>query len=194
MILLNFFLSKNSIHGHLLDIMITGLLSCEWEISHKFFTFVCGGGLVSKSCVILGPHEQSSTRLLCPWDSPGKILEGVAISFSRGSSWLRDQTQVSCIAGRFFTDWTSLSRFVKRYIDSICKKYLKNFSCVLIGKNLILRRKTSFLSWINIFFSLKSGRLFSWRLSGKEPTCQCRRGGFSRWVGRSLGEGYGNPG
>ena len=31
-----------------------------------------------------------------------RIPEWVAISFSRGSSLLRDQTQVSCIAGRFF--------------------------------------------------------------------------------------------
>ena len=28
-----------------------------------------------------------------------RILERVAIPFSRGSSWSRDQTQVSCIAG-----------------------------------------------------------------------------------------------
>ena len=32
-----------------------------------------------------------------------RILEWVAISFSRGSSQPRDQTCVSCIAGRFFT-------------------------------------------------------------------------------------------
>ena len=32
-----------------------------------------------------------------------RILEWVAISFSRGSSPPRDQTQVSCIAGGFFT-------------------------------------------------------------------------------------------
>ena len=31
----------------------------------------------------------------------------IAIPFSRGSSWPRDQTQVSCIAGRFFTIWGS---------------------------------------------------------------------------------------
>ena len=31
-----------------------------------------------------------------------RILEWVAISFSRVSSWPRDPTQVSCIAGRFF--------------------------------------------------------------------------------------------
>ena len=34
-----------------------------------------------------------------------KTLEWVAFPFSRGSSQLRDQTQVSCIAGRFFTSW-----------------------------------------------------------------------------------------
>ena len=33
------------------------------------------------------------------------VLEWVAISFSRGSSWLRDQTWVSHIVGRRFTIW-----------------------------------------------------------------------------------------
>ena len=37
--------------------------------------------------------------------SQAGILEWVDISFSRGSSWHRDQTWVSCIAGRFFTYW-----------------------------------------------------------------------------------------
>ena len=34
-----------------------------------------------------------------------RVLEWIAISFSRGSSQPRNRTQVSCIAGRFFTDW-----------------------------------------------------------------------------------------
>ena len=34
-----------------------------------------------------------------------RILEWVAFPFSRGSSQPRDQSQVSCIAGRFFTNW-----------------------------------------------------------------------------------------
>ena len=33
-----------------------------------------------------------------------RILEWVAFPFSRGSSQLRDGTQVSCIAGGFFTN------------------------------------------------------------------------------------------
>ena len=36
-----------------------------------------------------------------------RILVWVAIPSSRGSSWPRDRTQVSCIAGRFFTIWAT---------------------------------------------------------------------------------------
>ena len=36
-----------------------------------------------------------------------RILEWVAISFSRGSSRLRNQTRVSCIADRLFTNCTT---------------------------------------------------------------------------------------
>ena len=38
---------------------------------------------------------------------PAGILEWVAFLFSRGSSQLRDQTQASRIAGRFFTSWAT---------------------------------------------------------------------------------------
>ena len=34
-----------------------------------------------------------------------RIVEWVAIPFSRGSSWPRDWTWVSCMAGRLFTIW-----------------------------------------------------------------------------------------
>ena len=36
-----------------------------------------------------------------------RILEWVAFPFSRRSSQSRDQTQASCIAGRFFTSWAT---------------------------------------------------------------------------------------
>ena len=36
-----------------------------------------------------------------------RILEWIAIPFSRRSFWPRDQTQVFCIAGRFFTVWAT---------------------------------------------------------------------------------------
>ena len=36
-----------------------------------------------------------------------RILEWVAYRFSSGSSWPRNGIRVSCIAGRFFTNWAS---------------------------------------------------------------------------------------
>ena len=36
-----------------------------------------------------------------------RVLEWTAISFSRGSSWPRDRTRVSCIVDRRFTVWTA---------------------------------------------------------------------------------------
>ena len=36
-----------------------------------------------------------------------RILERVSVSFSRGSFWPRNRTQVSCNAGRFFTLWAT---------------------------------------------------------------------------------------
>ena len=39
-----------------------------------------------------------------------RILEWVAFPFSKGSSQPRDQTQVFCIAGKFFTIWASKFR------------------------------------------------------------------------------------
>ena len=34
-----------------------------------------------------------------------RILEWIAFPFSKGSSQPRNRTEVSCIAGRFFTNW-----------------------------------------------------------------------------------------
>ena len=53
----------------------------------------------------LRPHGLWSTSLLCPWNFQARILEWVAIPFSGGSFWPRDQIQVSHVAGRFFTIW-----------------------------------------------------------------------------------------
>ena len=49
------------------------------------------------------PHE-SLARLLCPWDSPGKNT-GVGWHFLEKEILPRNQTRVSCVAGRFFTIW-----------------------------------------------------------------------------------------
>ena len=42
-----------------------------------------------------------------PWNSPGQILQWVVFPFSRESPQLKDQTQVSHIAGGFFIVWVT---------------------------------------------------------------------------------------
>ena len=72
-------------------------------------TGVC---LVAKSCPTIcyrvgqSPPGSSAHGIL-----QAKILECVAISFSRGSSQPRDQSWVSCIEGRFFTIWATIIQF-----------------------------------------------------------------------------------
>ena len=64
--------------------------------------------LVAQSCLTL--CDPMDCRL--PGSSvhgilQARILEWVAIPFSWRSSWLRNQIQVSCIVGRFFTSWAT---------------------------------------------------------------------------------------
>ena len=78
-----------------------------WKLDHK-------GGWKFKECLV----TQSCPTLCDPMDCslPGssvhgifqaRILEWVAISFSRGSSRPRDRTRVSHVAGRHFTVWAT---------------------------------------------------------------------------------------
>ena len=50
------------------------------------------------------PHCRQILYQLSHQGSP-RILEWVAYPFSGGSSWPRNPARVSCIAGRFFTNW-----------------------------------------------------------------------------------------
>ena len=66
-----------------------------------------------------------------PWGSSihgifqARVLEWVAISFSRGSSQPRDWTQVSCIVGKCFTIWAT--REVRRQVKWSGIPISKNF-------------------------------------------------------------------
>ena len=64
--------------------------------------------LVCQSCPTVGdPIDCSSPGSSVRGIFQARILEWVAVSFSRGSSSLRDWTQRICIAGRFFTIWAT---------------------------------------------------------------------------------------
>ena len=78
------------------------LFSPNLQVWSRHLNFVCYGliAVMSDSCQPLdySPPGSSVHRIL-----QARILEWIAISFSRGSFQPRDRTWVSCIAGRFFT-------------------------------------------------------------------------------------------
>ena len=51
----------------------------------------------------VGPYGLQPIRLLCSEDSPGKNIGAGCHALLQGMFPTRDPTQVSCIAGRFFT-------------------------------------------------------------------------------------------
>ena len=63
------------------------------------------------SCLIMysscNPMDCSLTGYSVHRILQARILEWVTITFSRGSFWPRDQTQISCIAGRFLAVWVT---------------------------------------------------------------------------------------
>ena len=62
---------------------------------------------VTQSCLTLWDPMDCSPPGSVHGISQARILEWVAISFSRGSCQSRDRTQVSYTAGRFFTVWAT---------------------------------------------------------------------------------------
>ena len=86
--------------------------------------------LVAQSCLTLcDPRDCSPPGSSVHEIFQARILEWVAIFFSRGSSQPRDQTQVSCTAGRFFTDRATrealitldrLNNLLQFYISTCC--------------------------------------------------------------------------
>ena len=76
----------------------------------------CGEVKVAWSCLTLcNPWTTACQAPPLPGILQARILEGVAIPFSRGSSQLRERTQVSCIAGGFFPIWVTREGLEKSF-------------------------------------------------------------------------------
>ena len=65
-----------------------------------------------------------------------RILEWVAYPFSSGSSWLRNWTRVSCIGGRFFTNWAISKRCLLHG-----RKAMANLDNILKNRDITLPTK-----------------------------------------------------
>ena len=75
------------------------------------------------------PHCRWILYQLSPKGSP-RLLEWVIYPFSSGSSWPRNWTLVSCIAGEFFTNWAirEAHRVLDRLGNVLGSKVLTYFS------------------------------------------------------------------
>jgi len=110
-------LCLQSTEGRLLDKSPLWLLSWFLSVTTKASDSQVTPMSVFSSLMALCKHLVAQWVWLCnPMDCSlasfsvhgilqARVLERAAIPTSRGSSPLRDRTQVSCIAGRFFTVW-----------------------------------------------------------------------------------------
>ena len=112
-----------------------------------------------------------------------RVLEWVAIFFSRGSSWPRDRTWVSCIAGRHFTiwatweapPWLNLTRYCQITVQFMLVPVVyKSSSCSILSSAMVLS---------NFFFSTHhwwSCLAIGWWHSGPWPQAtNCQWGTLS---------------
>jgi len=87
---------------------VSQLFFAKWIVTKKSVVDDAIVKVKSLSCVQLFATLRSiAHQFLCPWDFQARILEWVAISFSRGSSQPRNWTQLSRIAGRCFNLWAT---------------------------------------------------------------------------------------
>ena len=102
------------------------------------------GGLVVKSCLTLASQTHVVAHKAPLSSAHGifqsRILEWVAISFSRGFSLSRDRTRLSCIVGGFFTNWGTRKAQLK------AKSY-PNQSGFMRNSNKILEKGPEISKW-----------------------------------------------
>ena len=119
-----------------------------------------------------GPPGSSVNRIL-----QTRILEWVAISYSRGSSWPRDWTWVSCIVGKFFTIWATrdgliiiIFNFIYLVLTGLSLHCCVGFSLLAESWGYTLLR------WLLLWWSMGSGHAGfsscdSWALRAQTQCC-----------------------
>ena len=126
------------------------------------------------------PTLQADSLPAEPQGSP-RILEWVAYPFSRGSSWPGIQTGVSCIAGRFFTNWGMREAQLIFFLNLKLRHYIYlyingNLSLSIPPPSLWAPPTLQFVRWTHIthnkldFLRGKNGILQCWGAdSGTSP-------------------------
>ena len=146
---------------------------------------------VAQLCLTLcDPMDYTVHRIL-----QARILDLVASPFSRGACQPRDQTQVSCIAGGFFTSWAA--REAQEYWSgwnevkwsrSVVSGFCNSMDCSLLRSSVHGIFQARVLEWVAISFSRGS----SWPRDWTQVSCTEGRH-FTTWAPREVLQGSSWP-
>ena len=128
--------------------------------------------LVAQSCLTLCDPMDCSLPGSSVHRIEARILEWVAIPFSRGSSWPRDRSQVSCIAGRFFTIWTIREAHISLHICTNSENILYQ------DQTLRSTIGSGYWWYLNLGSSLVTNVSFWWMMLITDNACV---GAMGRW-------------
>ena len=101
-----------------------------WSLSESEVAQSCPTLCDPVDCSLPGPSVHGIFQ--------GRILEWVAIFFSRRSSWPRDWTQVSLIVGRHFTIWATVVPIVTEFSEPLGTPLVYLIYLVLLGYLLVI--------------------------------------------------------
>ena len=134
--------------------------------------YVCS---IAKSVWLCEPMHCSPPSSSAHGILQARIREWAAISSSRGSSWTRDQTRVSCIAGRFFTisatreadhaDQTSKNKYLVPAYEALVPAPTSTSPSWLFFSSLALLLKHSRMSFLKLcsqYFRKSPYCTFTW--------------------------------
>ena len=99
------------------------------------------------------------------WILQARILEWVAIPFSRWSSQPRDQSQVSNIASRFFTSWAIREALYSEFslVQSLsCDRFFVTSGTAICQASLSITNSWSLLKLMSIELGMPSNHLILW--------------------------------
>ena len=120
-----------------LDVSLSCLLHCSITMKVKVS--------IAQLYLTLWPHGCSPPGSSVHGILQARVLEWIAMPSSRGSSRPRDRTQVSRIAGRFFTSWATreVLQYLKIINCFIFKSYYQFFKSIIMT-SLFEKKKTHY--------------------------------------------------
>ena len=133
----------------------------NWELSDSIVwqRLLCCTELLSHVQLFANPWTVALQAPLTVGIAQARILHWVAMPSCRGSSQPRDWTQVSCIAGRFFTSWATKEDqqrllVLTKYPQQICSvgdqyNYGYKWILIILG-DICLAKRQHFLSPLEI--------------------------------------------